>query len=202
MDGFPSRSLAPIFRSETQFRLLGTLYTDPAIELSIGQLAESAGASQAAVSTEVARLEDLGLVHTRTEGRRRLVRAATDTTVYAPLRDLLARCFGVPAVLGDEFAGLDAEVRVFGSWAARWHGDPGPPPRDVDVLVVGDVDPTDAYAAAGRASRRLGIEVNVVVREPSEWALEDTGFAREVRATPSLLIETDARPERDEGAAP
>ncbi len=42
----------------------------------------------------------------------------------------------------DEFAGLEGVVQVviFGSWAARYEGERGLPPNDVDVLVVGAPD--------------------------------------------------------------
>jgi predicted nucleotidyltransferase len=40
------------------------------------------------------------------------------------------------------------KVFVYGSWAARYHGEPGPVPNDVDVLVVGDADRDDLDEAA------------------------------------------------------
>ena len=184
-------SLLPIFRSEAQYRLLGELFTHPGRELTIGALAGRVGASHTTVSREVARLEEAGLLRSRDEGRRRLVSAAP-SPVAGPLRDLLAVVYGVPAVLAEEFADVDGRVEIFGSWAARWQGQDGPVPNDVDVLVVGDADPTDAWDAAARASRRLGIEVNVVVRTGEEWAIEDTGFANEVKAGPRLPVPSPA----------
>lgn len=53
-----------------------------------------------------------------------------------------------------------AQVVIFGSGAARYAGEAGPPPHDIDVLVVGKVDRADLYDAADRAQARLGIEVN------------------------------------------
>jgi DNA-binding transcriptional ArsR family regulator len=183
-------SLLPLFRSEAQYRLLGELYTNPSEEFTIGGLAERTGASHATMSREVARLETAGLVSTREEGRRRLVSAQRGTPVFGPLRDLLAKVYGVPALVADEFGHLGGRIVIFGSWAARWAGRPGPPPNDVDVLVVGDVDPADAWEAAANATRRLGMEVNVVVRGPSEWADDPTGFAEEVKQGPIIEVTT------------
>lgn len=180
-------SLLPIFRSQAQYRLIGELYTNPGSDYTIGELAPRVGASHATVSREVSRLEAAGLVRTRAQGRRRLVTAARQTPVFAPLRDLMSKVYGVPAVVGEEFDHPLAErVLVFGSWAARWAGEPGPTPNDVDVLVIGELDPTDAWEAAARATRRLGIEVNVVVRTPDEWAEDDSGFAEQVRTGPFI----------------
>lgn len=192
-------SLLPLFRSEAQYRLLGELVTTPGAEETIGSLARRIGASHATVSREVARLQRAGIVRTRDEGRRRLVAAVTDSPIFEPLRDLMAKVYGVPSVIEDEFGPLDARVAIFGSWAARWHGEPGPMPDDVDVLVIGDIEPRDAWDAAARATRRLGIEVNVVVRDPAEWADDPTGFAEEVKRRPMLDVAHGGRRGSDEG---
>lgn len=180
-------SLLPIFRSQAQYRLMGELYTNPGSDYTVGELAPRVGASHATVSREVSRLAAAGLVRTRAQGRRRLVTAARQTPVFAPLRDLMSKVYGVPAVVREQFDHPLAErVLIFGSWAARWAGEPGATPNDVDVLVVGDLDPTDAWEAAARATRRLGIEVNVVVRTTAEWAEDDSGFAERLRTDPSI----------------
>lgn len=184
-------ALLPLFRSEAQYRLIGELFTAPGREISVGELAERIGASHATVSREVSRLEEAGLLRSRGDARRRLVAAETETTVFHPLRDLMARVYGVPKIIRDEFGGLDARILIFGSWAARWHGEPGHVPNDVDVLVIGDASPTDAWDAASRASTRIGMEVNVVVRTDEEWENDPTGFAADVRSRPLI----DVRPQ-------
>ena len=45
---------------------------------------------------------------------------------------------------------------VFGSWARRYLGTPGPEPQDVDVLVVGDVDVDRVTRACRRTEQELG----------------------------------------------
>lgn len=181
-------SLLPIFRSEAQYRLLGELFTNPDRRYSVGELARLIDASHPTVSREVARLETAGLLASASEGRKRVISARRGTPVFAPLRDLLAQVYGVPSVIAEEFGDLDARVLIFGSYAARWMGESGRTPADIDVLVVGDVDPTDAWEAAARATSRLGTEVNVVVRTEMEWQSDATGFANEVRAGPLLEV--------------
>jgi DNA-binding transcriptional ArsR family regulator len=186
-------SLLPIFRSAAQYRLLGELFTNAGKEYSIGELAEIAGTSQPTASREANRLVEAGLLVARSDGRKRLVSARADTPVFAPLRDLLAKVYGVPAVVAEEFRPLNASVEIFGSYAARWFGEAGPTPRDVDVLVLGDVDPLDAWEAAARASSRLGMEVNVVVRDPEAWEQDASGFAQHVRRAPRLDVSEQRR---------
>ncbi|MHB1472940.1 MAG: hypothetical protein ACYCV4_04815 [Dermatophilaceae bacterium] len=58
----------------------------------------------------------------------------TDTGVYLPLRDLVTVVAGPAHVLAEELcslAGIDFAV-VFGSWAARYRGEHGPIPNDID----------------------------------------------------------------------
>lgn len=191
-------SLLPIFRSEAQYRLVGELFTNAGSEYSIGQLAALVGASQPTASREVNRLVEAGLLAARSDGRKRLVSAREDTPVFAPLRDLVSKVYGVPSVVAEAFGQLDARVLIFGSYAARWFGEGGPTPQDVDVLVIGDVDPLDAWDAAARASSRLGLEVNVVVRDPEAWEHEASGFAQQVKRAPKI----DVHSTRCDGSVP
>ena len=53
------------------------------------------------------------------------------------------------------------EAYIFGSWAARRAGMSGPPPRDIDVLVVGDTPQRDLHTLGRLAGKELGQEVNI-----------------------------------------
>lgn len=101
-------------------------------------------------------------------------------------------------MLREEFGDLDADVVIVGSWAVRWFGEPGPVPNDVDVLVVGGVEPAVAWDAAARATRRLGIEVNVVVRRDVEWDEDDSRFAQELKHGRRVVI-AERTDQRDTG---
>ncbi len=187
-------TILPLFRSEAQFRILGELFTNPGLELPISELADRVDVSRPTTSREVARLAEAGLVATRHEGNRTLVRAPTTSPILADLRSLLAKVYGPVAALREAFRDLPVEqVVIFGSWAARWTGEPGPPPNDVDVLVVGDAAYEEVWDAAARLSSALGIEVTPVLRTPDEWAADDSPFAAQVRTRPSVTV-IDRRP--------
>ena len=183
-------SLLPLFRSRAQYRLVGELFTNPDRVFTVGELAKVTGASHPTISRETARLRQAGLVTSRGDGARTLVQANTDTAVFVDLRNLMAKVYGPPAVVTEEFGGLDAALTIFGSWAARFAGEPGPPANDIDVLVVGDVEPREVWEAAARATRRLGLEVNAVIRTEAEWASESSAFAAELRRRPVLRLDT------------
>ena len=156
---------------------------------------ERVGAAQATVSREVARLADGGLVHTRREGNRTLVTAAVEASVAPELQSLLGKLHGPPARIREALAAVPGvqQTWIYGSWAARRHGTPGPLPRDIDVLVVGEVDHDAVWTAAAQLTRQLGMEVNPTIRTPAEWHHDPTAFAQQVKDGPQVDV-TPARP--------
>lgn len=182
--------MLPIFRSEAQFRILGELFTGPGAELTIGELAERIDVPHPSVSREVSRLASAGLLRTRPQGNRTLVSADRDATVADDLASLLMKVYGPVATIRSALGRLAGvrEVSIFGSFAKRWQGSPGPVPNDVDVLVVGDVEVDVVWTAAAEASRHLGIEVNPVIRTAQECEEEHTGFAAAVKQGPRIVL--------------
>ncbi|HET9773041.1 MAG TPA: helix-turn-helix domain-containing protein [Acidimicrobiia bacterium] len=175
--------LLPLFRSEHQLRLLGELFVYVGEPRSVSELAAATAIPQATVSREVARLEEAGLLRSARRGRLRLVEPNDQLPYHHDLRSLLLKTIGPVAVLRQELSGLSGvdEAYVYGSWAARYHGEPGPAPRDIDLVVIGDPDLDALYAACRRAERELRIDVNPVVRSPAEWQRRQPGFLADVR---------------------
>lgn len=176
--------LLPIFRSELQARLLTDLFLAAGEEFTITELARRLGAPLATVQREAIRLVKAGLLAERRVGRARLIRANTTTAVAGPLTRLLEVGFGPPTVIAEEFADVSGihKLLIFGSWAARHAGEPGPQPNDIDLLVIGSPSRGEVYDAAERAERRLGISVNTVLRSVSAWEGNGDGLLREIKS--------------------
>ena len=182
-------ALMPVFRSQHQAELLMWLLLHPEHEYGVTDLAARVGVPLSTLHREVNRLDRSGLVASRTQGRNRLIRANVEHPAAEPLAQLLEITFGPRAVIAEEFSTVGAEqVVIFGSWAARYQGQEGPPPRDVDVLVVGEVDRARVYDAADRSSARLGIEVNPVVRSAEQWADPRDGLVAQVKESAHLTV--------------
>lgn len=191
-------SLAPILRSDVQGRILAELLIDPSRELSPTDLARRIGVSPSTVSREIDHAELANIVTSRRVGNVRLVRANTDNPLHLPLKQLVLASYGAPTVIADEFGAIEGieYLYLFGSWAARYEGQPGPAPRDVDVLVIGRADREQVYEAAERAERRLTLAVQAVFRTPEQWAEEKDPFIVEVKSRPLVPVlsqEGDAR---------
>jgi DNA-binding transcriptional ArsR family regulator len=174
--------------------MLTALLLDPNREWTVTELAEHLGIPLTTTQSELGRLEEGGLLRSRKVGRSRLVQPETSNPIVAPLTQIMMLTFGPRAVIGQEFAKLDADrVVIFGSWAARLSGEVGPPPADIDVLVIGDrVARDEVYAAAERAEVRLGRSINPVVRTTHAWqyAAEDP-LLDEIQRRPLIEVMSD-----------
>ena len=182
-------ALLPLFRSQHQAELLMWLYLHPGTEYGVSELAERLGVPLSTLHREVVRLDHAALVKSRTLGRNRLIRANPDHPAAEPLTRLLQVSLGPRVVIAEEFGIAGATVvLVFGSWAARYEGEHGPPPNDIDVLVVGTVDRQDVYAAADRAAARLGMEVNPVVRSAAQWSGGTDALVAQIKASSHVTV--------------
>ena len=160
-------------------------------------LARRIGVSLSTVSREADHLVEANLIQQERRGNLRHLAANLDNPIAGPLTELLTLTYGPAAVLGEvlgPLGGID-EAYIYGSWAARYVGEPGPPPRDVDILVVGDVDDDDLFEAARQAQRQLGREVNIQLVSPTRWHTPGSDpFLTSVRSRPLVPIEReDAR---------
>lgn len=186
----PAPPLLPIFRSQLQGELLALVLADPSRPWTIDELAERTREPYQTVATEVRRLQEADLLVATTVGRTKLLSANEANPYHRPLSQLATMAFGPPLVIGEEFASVDDidAIYVYGSWAARYHGEPGPSPNDIDVLVIGRPDRDDVYDAAQRAQRRLGREVNITQRTRKQWDNATDGFSEQVRRSPMVEV--------------
>jgi hypothetical protein len=184
--------LLPLLRSRVQGDLLALLYLHPDRDYSLTEAAALIGASVKSVHTEASRLITVGFVRDSRRGNVHLIRAVTDSLVSRPLTDLLAVTYGPLPVLNDLLAGVEGITHAFiyGSWAARYLGEPGPLPGDVDVLVVGTADPDDLDEIARAAQHRLGRPVDIRRIRPAAWASPDPAdpFLASVRERPLVQL--------------
>lgn len=184
--------LLPLLRSQVQGELLALLFLHPDREYSLTDVAREIGSSVKAVHQEASRLVDAGLVTDSRRGNVRLLRAATDNPVARALTDLLAVTYGPLPVLTDLLGNVDGveQAFIYGSWAARYQGQAGPIPVDIDVLVVGTADPDELQECAEVASNRLGRTVDIRRVRSKIWraAKSSDPFLASIRSRPLCEI--------------
>lgn len=183
--------LLPIMRGENQARLLAALLLRPGREASMSELAREVNTNVGNLHGEVERLVQAGILADRRVGRTRLIRDAGGP-YSKPLTEMLTIAYGPRVRLEEalrDVPGIDAAY-LFGSWAARYEGEPGPAPNDVDLLVIGDPDRDEVFERTEAVARQIGCEVQVVFRSPRSWQQGSDGFVRTVRARPLVKLDT------------
>lgn len=182
----------PLFRSHGQARLLTRLFLSyGAPDAPVAEIARELGLDPGGVAREATRLEQAGLIESVRVGRQRRLRPNTRSPFYEPLRDLLARAYGPPRSIARSLSDLDdvEAAQIYGSWAARYHNQPGPPPNDIDVLVIGRPDRGALARRARDLTRELGLEVDARAVSREDYDRGASGFLRTVKQGP--VVELD-----------
>lgn len=181
--------LFPLLRSDLQARILARTLLGGGEE-SVAELAAAIESDPGNTAREVIRLEKGDVLTSRRVGRTKLVQANTAAPFYRPLYDLVTVVLGPVSVLAERLAQVEGIVfaDIFGSWAARYRGEEGRAPVDIDLLVVGSPDRDDLHDAMVEASRQLNREVNPVVVSPQRWDTSDDGFIVELRSRPRVPV--------------
>ena len=102
--------------------------------------------------------------------------ANTASPYYAGLAEVLTRAFGVPVVVAEALRDVSgiAAAYIYGSWAARHEGQAGQRPvGDIDVLVLGEPNRDQLYAALGTAEQRLARPVQATIRDRTGSCCQD-----------------------------
>ena len=167
----PTPPLLPLLRSRVQADLLALVLLSPGREWTLTELAAHAAVPLASAQREVTRAEQAGIVTSRRLGPVRLIAADPRSPLTEPLTELLLRSFGPRQVLAAALDGLPGieSAWIYGSWAARYAGEPGRAPADLDVLVIGSPDRGALADILDQAEHRLAREVNVTIRSPQWW---------------------------------
>jgi predicted nucleotidyltransferase len=191
--------LLPLFRSDGQGRLLARVYIEPDRPAPLAHLARELELDDGGITREADRLERAGLVRSERVGRSRILHPNEDSPYYRDLYGLLLKAFGPATAVGRELARIEGIERayLFGSWAARYVGEEGPDPADIDVIAIGE----PSQLAVARAERellgRLGREVNVTIVSPEAWEGAESGFLQQVRERPLVpvhLVDSNEQP--------
>ena len=187
-------ALLPLLRSDALARVLATIVLSPD-SLHLRSIADRTRLAYSVVQREVDRLETSGLVQSTRFASSRVVRPNERHPFYEELRALLLKAYGPREVLAEllqPVAGI-REAFLFGSWAARYAGEAGPPPADLDVVVVGRPSIGRIEEIEVEAEDRLGQRVQIQVVPPEDWDAPTGGFIRTVQQRELVpLLEADA----------
>lgn len=160
-----------MLRPDAQGRILARVLANPETGYSLSDLVAWSQTSMPTVQREIDRAELAGIVTTEEVGPTRVVRVNVTHPLHDAVRRIILATYGPPAVIGDEFEAIESAdaVLLFGSWAARYLGQPGRAPNDIDVLVVGSADRNMVDDAAERAEGRIGRQTEYRPASAMAW---------------------------------
>lgn len=184
-------TLLPLFRSETQVRLLALLLLQPERRFTLQALASALDAPQSSIHRELKRAEDAGIITRDSTVRPHQFRAAPDEPFVDPLKALIAGTVGVETELRRSLDRPDVESAVIhGSWATGKRR----PDSDIDVLVVGNAELRDLRRAVRPIGKTAGRTVDLTVVTADEFrslVRERSSFARRVLEAPTIPLVGD-----------
>lgn len=152
-------------------------------------IARQIGRDAGAVSRELRRLEEQGLIVAETVGRSRIYRTAPKSRATQEMRTVIQRTLGVESGLRQALADLPHidEAFIFGSYAAGSDR----AGSDLDLLVVGSPPSDELRRRIGSLGRQLRRDVNLVELSAADLrklrAKRDP-FIRDVMSHPRISL--------------
>ena len=170
-----SRPLDALFPKTRQAILAATL-PRPKRSWYLADLAKHLRVRPSSLQRELAALVAADILKRRRDGNRVYYEPDPDCPFLPELRGLIVKTAGVVDVLREALAPLSERIRwafVYGSVA---RGDERSD-SDVDLMVIGDVAPSDVTSLLRKAQERLSREVNPTVYSTAEFTEKlQTGY--------------------------
>ena len=177
--------------TKTQRKLLGLLYGHPDRSYYANEIVRHANSGIGAVQRELERLTTVGVLVVEPVGNQRHYRANSNSPIYAELRGIALKTFGVTDVLLEALVPLAKKIRlafIYGSLAKGTDT----AASDIDLMVVSDsLTYAEVFGALEPATVTLGRTVNPSVYTQKELARrvkEGNAFVKRVLAQPKLWL--------------
>lgn len=189
--GTISVGLSEALFTKTQRKLLGLLYGHPDRSYYANEIVRHANTGIGAVQRELERLTAAGLLSVEPVGNQRHYRANRASPIFAELRGITMKTFGVTDVLREALVPLTRKIRlafIYGSLAKGTDT----AKSDIDLMVISDsLTYAEVFGVLEPAIGTLGRPVNPTVYTRKELARrvdDGNAFVKRVLAQPKLWL--------------
>lgn len=182
--------LDKLFGSRLRARVIGWLFTHPDERFFVRQLTQLLGEDSTNLSRELARLEELGFLTCRLEGRQTYYQANAKSPLFEELKGLAVKTTGLADHLRKSLQSLKDQIQVAFIYGSFARGE-ATAESDVDLVLVGSLSSRDAAACLARTGAKLGREINYVVYDSKEFkkkARERQHFITNILKAPKIFI--------------
>lgn len=151
-------------------RVLRTVYADAEKSFTLNELLRTAASGKGSTQKQIERLVSAGVLREEPRrGRQRSLRADTGFFLYAELRSIALKSFGLAEPLREALAPFEdsiAEAFVFGSVATGRDSHKS----DIDLIVVGSPGLLELSERLLETEKMLGRSVHLNLYSPAEWS--------------------------------
>ena len=165
-----SVSVADALFSGGQKRVLGLLFGQPDRAFYSNEIAKLVKSGRGALQRELERMASAGLIKVTLMGRQKYYQASKESFVYADLRSIVMKTFGLGDVLRDALSGHADKIDyafIYGSVAKGTDT----AASDIDLMVVArGLRYSDLFEALAAAEAKLGRKISPTIYSRQEFA--------------------------------
>lgn len=161
-------SLTGVLFGKTRRAILALFYGHPDESFYTRQVMRITGVGFGVVQRELRKLTAAGILNREVRGRQVYHRANKNCPIFAELKNLVMKTFGLVDVLKAALIPLTTRISaafIYGSFAQGQQN----ASSDVDVMVIGEVSFTEVVEALAPAQEKLRREINPTVYPPDEF---------------------------------
>jgi predicted nucleotidyltransferase len=189
--GTKAIGLSDALFSRTQQRVMGLLFGSPERSFYVNEVTRLAGVGTGTVQRELEGMASCGLLTVTKQGNQKHYQANRESPIFAELRGIVLKTFGVADVLRDALKPWGDRVEaafVYGS-VAKGTDKAG---SDIDLMIVSDrLAYPEIIEALVTAEKRIGRRVNPTLYKPAEFRrklADENAFLRRVMERPKLNL--------------
>lgn len=182
-------ALGNVLFGKAKRAILSQLFGSPDKRFFVRELARGVGLTPSTLTRDLSALTKVGLIRRTEEGRQVYYQANENSPIFAELRGIVSKTFGVADVLRSMLVPVAKRIRfatIYGSIAKGEHDSAS----DVDLLVVGELKSSDFARRLLDAERQLGRSINPTTYsfDQFESLASHEGFVRNILDQPMIFL--------------
>jgi predicted nucleotidyltransferase len=184
-----TKNLATALFGKTRLSVLRVLVLTKKNSLHLREIARQGNISVSGARTELGNLEDVGIIMSEKSGNQVLYRINPDCPLYPEIRMLIIKTYGLFDEIRDQLRSIKAvkTAYIFGSFASGTFNSGS----DIDLMVIGNVDPRKIYQKLMAFEKTILREINVKIYSPEEYEkqlLVKNSFVSQVHSESKIVL--------------